>query len=72
MREFRIIYDFGSAAFAAGPVKDFHLIVDKGRADRVVSFCFNDLTRRSPTAFELRAKDFVPSSDLKVLMIGKS
>ena len=70
-REFRIDYAFGSAAAAAGPIKDFHLIVDKGRADRVVSFCFNDLKRLSPTAFEMRAKNFAPEKDLKVLMIGK-
>ena len=70
-REFRIDYAFGSAAAAAGPIKDFHLVVDKGRADRVVSFCFNDLKRLSATAFEMRAKNFVPEKDLKVLMIGK-
>jgi hypothetical protein len=55
-----------------GPYKDFRLVVDKGRADRVVSFCLNNLKRISPTAFEMRAADFQPDSDLKVLLIGRN
>ena len=56
---------------AQGPYKDFRLVVDKGRANRVVSFCLNNLKRISPTAFEMRAVDFQPAGDLKVLLIGR-
>ncbi len=55
-----------------GPIKDFRLVVDKGRPDRVVSFCLENLKKISPTAFEMRAADFAPAHDLKVIMIGRN
>ena len=55
-----------------GPYKDFRLVVDKGRVDRVVSFCLNNLKRISPTAFEMRVPDYQPEGELKVLLIGRN
>ncbi len=51
------------------PIKDFHLVVDKGRADSLVSFCAEDVRKISPTRFEIRHKDFTPSRDLDVLIL---
>jgi hypothetical protein len=71
MRERRITYAL-SGRNALGVVKEFRLVVDKGRADRVVSFCLENLKRISATAFEMRAVDFTPDKDLKVLLIGRN
>ena len=71
LRERRMIFALKHLV-ALGPVKDFRLVVDKGRPDRVVSFCLENLKRISPTAFEMRAVDYTPTRDLKVLTIGKN
>jgi hypothetical protein len=69
VRERRIAYNLAAGA-PASPIKDFRLVVDKGRPDRVVSFCMDNLKKISPTAFEIRATDYMPDHKLKVLMIG--
>ncbi len=71
LRERRIIFAMKGRA-SPGLVKNFRLVVDKGRPDRVVSFCLDNLKRISPTAFEMRATDFTPTADLKVLFIGRN
>lgn len=71
LRERRIIFVLRGRTPPA-PIKDFRLVVDKGRADRVVSFCLDNLKRISPTAFEMRATDYTPERDLKVLLIGRN
>ncbi|MBN8920300.1 MAG: DUF4424 family protein [Rhizobiales bacterium] len=52
-------------------VKDLRIVIDKGRADNLVSFCLDNVKKISATAFEFRAKDFVPERDLKILLITK-
>ncbi len=69
--ERRISYVLKSGANWAGPIKDFHLIVDKGQTDRLVSFCADGVKKISPTAFEVRAKDFTPAQDLNIIMVGR-
>lgn len=71
LMEYRISYVLKTGANWAGPIKDFRLVVDKGRADRLTSFCANNVKKISPTAFEVRAKDFTPDRDLKILIVGK-
>jgi hypothetical protein len=70
IREWRIVYDLAAGAPAA-PIKDFRLVVDKGKPDRVVSFCLDNLKRISPTAFEMRAANFAPNGTLKILLVGR-
>jgi uncharacterized protein DUF4424 len=70
IREWRIAYDLAAGA-PSGPIKDFHLVVDKGKPDRVVSFCLDNLKRISSTAFEMRAADFAPNGTLKILLVGR-
>jgi Domain of unknown function (DUF4424) len=70
IREWRIAYDLAAGA-PSTPIKDFRLVVDKGKPDRVVSFCLHNLKRISPTAFEMRAANFTPNGTLKILLIGR-
>ncbi len=68
--ERRINYVLKSGANWAGPIKDFHLVVDKGQPDRIVSFCGQGIQKISATQFELRATDFTPTRDLHILILG--
>ncbi len=52
-----------------GPIKDFHLVVDKGRADSLVSFCAEGVKKISPTQFEVRHSNFSPTKDLEILIL---
>jgi Domain of unknown function (DUF4424) len=70
IREWRIEYDLAADA-ALAPIKDFRLVVDKGKPDRIVSFCLDNLRRISPTAFEMRAANFTPNENLKILLLGR-
>jgi hypothetical protein len=71
LQERRISYTLKSGGGWTAPIKDFRLVVDKGRADRMVSFCGDNVKKISATAFELKAKDFTPAQDLKILLISK-
>lgn len=55
-----------------GTIGTFHLTVDKGSADNLVSFCGNGLSKTGPTTFELTYTDFFPQRDLDVLIIQRS
>jgi hypothetical protein len=70
LREWRIALDLATGSPPL-PVKDFRLVVDKGKKERVVSFCMNNLKRVSPTAFEMRATDFTPQQPLKIILVGR-
>lgn len=69
LQERRISFDLGAGAPTA-PLRQFRLVVDKGKPTRLVSFCLADLKKISPTAFEMRAADFRPSGVLRVLLLG--
>jgi Domain of unknown function (DUF4424) len=51
-----------------GPIRDFRLVVDKGAPENLVSFCMDGVTKISPTRFEVRKRDFVPTRDLSILI----
>jgi hypothetical protein len=70
MIERRVSYVLTTGANWAGPIKDFRLVVDKGRADRIVSFCGEALKEVSATELEWRATDFTPKQDLEILILG--
>jgi hypothetical protein len=69
--EERIEYILKTGANWAGPIRDFRLIVDKGEADSLVSFCGEGVKRISPTRFEMRATDFTPQRDLSILILKR-
>jgi hypothetical protein len=71
LQERRIDYVLKTGANWAGPIKSFRLVVDKGRVDRLVSFCFDNVKKVSPTAFEASAENFMPAGNLKILLVGK-
>jgi Domain of unknown function (DUF4424) len=49
-----------------GPIKDFHLILEKSKGE-LMSLCFDyPITKTGPTRFESHVKDFVPEKDLTV------
>ncbi|NWG75224.1 MAG: DUF4424 domain-containing protein [Rubrivivax sp.] len=69
--EERISYILTSGANWAGPIKDFRLVVDKGAPDSLVSFCANGVKKIGPTRFEWRRTDFIPASDLHILILKR-
>jgi hypothetical protein len=71
VQERRISYVLKTGANWAGPIKDFRVAIDKGKPDRLVSFCGENVKKISPTVFEMTAKDFTPDKDLRILLIGR-
>ena len=69
--EERIEYILKTGANWAGPIGEFRLVVDKGDADSLVSFCGDGVKRISPTQFEMRKTDFFPQRDLSILILKK-
>jgi len=55
----------------AGPIGDFHLVIDKGYPDNLVSFCGEGVKKIGPTQFELRFKNYVPKRDIDVLILQR-
>jgi hypothetical protein len=53
------------------PIGSFRLVVDKGAADNLISFCGQGVTKISPTQFEMRKTDFRPTSDLAILILQR-
>ncbi len=64
-----ISYILKTGANWAGPIGDFRLVVDKGAAENLVSFCGQGVKKISPTQFEMVAKNFVPRRDLHILIL---
>ncbi|MDR3463615.1 MAG: DUF4424 domain-containing protein [Beijerinckiaceae bacterium] len=67
--EQRISYILKTGANWAGPIGSFHLVVDKGEADKLVSFCADGVTKIGPTQFEVRKTNFTPKQDLDILLL---
>ena len=67
--EQRIEYILTTGANWSGPIRDFRLVVDKGDARNLVSFCGNGVKKISPTQFEMRERDFMPEHNLYVLIL---
>lgn len=62
-------YVLKSGANWKGPIRDFRMVIDKGEADALVSFCADGVKKIAPTQFEVRKKNFEPTQDLKVLIV---
>ena len=54
----------------SGPIKNFRLVVDKGSPDNLVSFCGQGVRKISPTQFEVRISQFIPTSNLSILILS--
>ncbi len=62
-------YVLSSGANWKGPIKDFRLVVDKGKEDSLVSFCAEGVMKISPTQFEVRKTNYEPKADINVLIV---
>lgn len=62
-------YVLKSGANWKGPIKDFHLVIDKGKPGNLVSFCADGVKKIGPTQFEVRKTDFEPQEDLNILIV---
>jgi len=67
--ETRINFVLKTGANWAGPIGAFRLVVDKGAAQNLVSFCADGVVKTGPTTFEVRRSDFRPASDLHILIL---
>lgn len=67
--EWWISYVLSSGANWKGPIKNFRLVVDKGKPDNLVSFCAEGVKKISPTQFEVRKTNFEPKDDLNILIV---
>lgn len=68
-QELRVAYILTTGANWAHSIGDFRLVVDKGAATNLVSFCGDGVRKISPTRFEMRKTDFFPERDLKILIL---
>ena len=66
-----ISYILTTGANWAAPIRNFHLVVDKGHSDNLVSFCADRVRQITPTEFEFTATNFVPNKDLDVLILAR-
>lgn len=62
-------YILSSGANWRGPIREFRLVVDKGKPDNIVSFCMDGARKISPTQFEVRKTNFEPRGDLPILIV---
>ena len=69
--EERIEYILKTAANWSGPIKEFRLVVDKGEADNLVSFCGEDVKKIGDTQFEMKKTDYTPDGNLSILILKK-
>ncbi len=70
-----ISYVWSTGANWSGPVGRFHLTIDKGRPENLVSFCWDgDVTKTSPTTFEMEAEDWWPpwNRELEILILDRN
>lgn len=67
MRELH--YILTTAANWSGQIGDFRVTIDKGKPENLISLCIDGIRKTGPTTFEMRAKDFVPVRDLKILLL---
>jgi hypothetical protein len=67
--EIFVAYVLKTGANWKGPIKDFRLVVDKGKPDSLVSFCAQGVKKISPTQFEARYSNFTPTKNLDILIV---
>lgn len=69
-----ISYVWSTGSNWSGPIGTFRLTIDKGRPENLVSFCWDgEVTKTSPTTFEMEASDWWPPYDreLEILILNR-
>jgi hypothetical protein len=69
MQEARIEYVLVTGANWKAPIGDFRMVVDKGGAANLISFCGEGVRKISPTQFEVRHTNFTPTRDVSILIL---
>jgi hypothetical protein len=69
MTEQRIDYVLTTGANWKAPIGDFHMTIDKGATNNLVSFCGNGVAKISPTQFEDHYTNFTPTKDVAILLL---
>lgn len=70
-----LTYVWSTGGNWSGPIGEFHLTIDKGRPENLVSFCWDgEVTKTSPTTFEMTAHDWYPpwGRELEVLILQRT
>ncbi|MGB3337496.1 MAG: DUF4424 family protein [Devosia sp.] len=57
--------------WGGGAIGKFRLVVDKGSADNLISFCGEDVKKIGPTTFEMVKTDFWPQKELDILILER-
>jgi hypothetical protein len=53
-----------------GPIGRFHLTLDKGKPDNILTLCWDgDLKKTGPTTFEFTKQNFAPARDIHMLVL---
>lgn len=63
---FSIMYIWDTARYWQGPIKKFHLIIEKDFPEQIISYCPYVGAKTTPTTFEWQTENFVPQGRLKV------
>jgi hypothetical protein len=63
-------YILTTGANWAGPIGRFHLTIDKGGRENLVSLCAPDIQRTGATTFELTRANYRPRSNIEVYMLA--
>lgn len=69
LSEQRISYILTTGGNWAGPIGRFRLVVDKGDASSLVSFCEEGVKKIGATEFEVIKSNFTPKANLNVLIL---
>ena len=57
--------------WAGNGIENFRLVVDKGDASNLVSFCGEGVKKIGPTTFEMVRQDFWPEQELDILILNR-
>ena len=69
MNEQRVEYILTTGANWKAPIGDFHMTIDKGAANNLVSFCGEGVTKTGPTTFDVHYKNYTPTREVSVLIL---
>lgn len=69
-QENRIDFILVTGANWAAPIKDFRLVIDKGKPDNLLSFCGQRVKKIGPTKFEMDKTNFTPRKNLAILILS--
>ena len=67
--EERISYILHTGANWMGPIANFHLAIDKGSPENLISLCGYGVTESTPTLVEFSKSNFTPNNDIDIIIL---